>query len=65
MRCARAQAAATAPQQASLQTGTDRLSLEDINAEINAEINAVRRERALMRIVLNTNVLDKNRRTER
>ena len=41
VRCARAQAAATALQQASLQTGTDRLSLGDINVEINA----VRRER--------------------
>ncbi len=42
VRRARAQAAATALQQASLQAGTDRLSLEDINAEINA----ARRERA-------------------
>ncbi len=42
VRRARAQAAVTALQQASLQTGTDRLSLEDVNAEINA----ARRERA-------------------
>ena len=42
VRRARAQVAATALQQASLQAGTDRLSLEDINAEINA----ARRERA-------------------
>lgn len=42
VRRVRAQAAATALQQASLQAGTDRLSLEDINAEINA----ARRERA-------------------
>lgn len=42
VRRARAQAATTALQQASLQSGTDRLSLEDINAEINA----ARRERA-------------------
>ena len=42
VRRARAQADATALQQASLQAGTDRLSLEDINAEINA----ARRERA-------------------
>ena len=41
VRRACAQAAATALQQASLQTGTDRLSLGDINVEINA----VRRER--------------------
>ena len=36
VRRARAQAAATALQQASLQAGTDHLSLEDINTEINA-----------------------------
>ena len=42
VRRARAQAAAAALQQSSLQAGTDRLSLEDINAEINA----ARRERA-------------------
>ena len=42
VRRARAQAAATALQQASLQAGTDRLSLEDINAEISAP----RRERS-------------------
>ena len=42
VRRVRAQAAVTALQQASLQTGTDRLSLEDVNAEINA----ARRERA-------------------
>ena len=42
VRRACAQAAATALQQASLKAGTDRLSLEDINAEINA----ARRERA-------------------
>ena len=36
IRRARAQAAATALQQASLQAGTDRLSLADINAEIDA-----------------------------
>ncbi len=42
VRRARAQAA-TALQQASLKAGTDRLSLGDINVEINA----VRRERAL------------------
>ena len=42
VRRARAQAAATALQQSSLQAGTDHLSLEDINAEIDA----VRRERA-------------------
>ena len=42
VRRARAQAAVTALQQASLQTGTDRLSLEDVNAEINV----ARRERA-------------------
>lgn len=42
IRRARAQAAATALQQASLQSGTDRLPLEDINTEINA----ARRERA-------------------
>ncbi len=42
VRRARAQAAATALQQASLKAGTDRLSQEDINAEINA----ARRERA-------------------
>lgn len=42
VRRARAQAAATALQQASLKAGTDRLSLEDINAEISAP----RRERS-------------------
>lgn len=42
VRRARAQAAATALQQSSLQAGTDHLSLEDINAEIDA----ARRERA-------------------
>ena len=41
VRRARAQAAASALQQASLQAGTDHLSLEDINAEINT----ARRER--------------------
>ena len=42
VRRVRAQAAATALQQASLQAGTDRLSL----ADINAEIDAARRERS-------------------
>ena len=42
IRRARAQAAATALQRSSLKAGTARLSLEDINAEINA----ARRERA-------------------
>ena len=42
VRRARAQAAATALQQASLQAGNDRLSLEDINAEVGA----ARRERS-------------------
>ena len=42
VRRARAQAAVTALQQSSLQAGTDHLSLEDINAEIDA----ARRERA-------------------
>ena len=42
VRRARAQAAVTALQQTSLQTGTDCLSLEDVNAEINV----ARRERA-------------------
>ncbi len=42
VRRARAQAAATALQQASLQAGNDRLSL----ADINAEIDAARRERS-------------------
>ena len=42
IRRARAQAAATALQQASLQAGTHRLSL----ADINAEIDAARRERS-------------------
>jgi len=42
VRRARAQAATTTLQQSSLKAGTDRLSLEDINAEINAS----RRERA-------------------
>lgn len=41
MRRARSQAAAAAMQQASLKAGADRLSLEDVNAEINA----ARRER--------------------
>lgn len=36
LRRARAQAAATAMQQASLKAGSDRMSLDDINAEINA-----------------------------
>lgn len=36
VRRARAQAAASAMQQASLKTGTDRMSLDDINAEIAA-----------------------------
>lgn len=36
LRRARAQAAATAMQQASVRAGTDRLSLHDINAEIDA-----------------------------
>ena len=36
VRRARAQAAATAMQQASLRAGTDRMSLDDINAEIGA-----------------------------
>jgi antitoxin (DNA-binding transcriptional repressor) of toxin-antitoxin stability system len=36
LRRARAQAAATAMQQASVRAGTDRLSLQDINAEIDA-----------------------------
>lgn len=36
LRRARAQAAATAMQQASVRAGTDRLSLHDINAEIVA-----------------------------
>ena len=36
LRRARAQAAATAMQQASLRAGSDRMSLDDINAEINA-----------------------------
>ena len=53
VRRARAQAASTALQQASLQAGTDRLSLEDINSEINAATPGTR----LMRIVLDTNVL--------
>ena len=35
VRRARAQAATTALQQSSLRAGTDRLSLEDINAEVN------------------------------
>ena len=42
VRRARAQAAASAMQQASLKTGTDRMSLD----EINAEIAATRAERA-------------------
>ncbi len=42
VRRARAQAAATALQQASLQAGNNRLSL----ADINAEIDAARRERS-------------------
>ena len=36
VRRARAQAAATAMQQASLKAGTDRMSLDDINVEIDA-----------------------------
>ena len=36
VRRARAQAAATAMQQASLKAGTDRMSLDDINTEIGA-----------------------------
>lgn len=36
LRRARSQAAATAMQQASVRMGTDRLSLQDINAEIDA-----------------------------
>lgn len=36
LRRARAQVAATAMQQASVRAGTDRLSLQDINAEIDA-----------------------------
>lgn len=36
LRRARAQAAATAMQQASLKAGSDRMSLDDINAEISA-----------------------------
>lgn len=36
LRRARAQAAATAMQQASVRAGTDRLSQQDINAEIDA-----------------------------
>ena len=36
LRRARSQAAATAMQQASVRMGTDRLSLRDINAEIDA-----------------------------
>ncbi len=36
LRRARSQAAATAMQQASVRTGADRLSLQDINAEIDA-----------------------------
>ena len=36
LRRARAQAAATAMQQASVKAGTDQLSLQDINAEIDA-----------------------------
>jgi len=36
LRRARAQAAATAMQQASVRAGTDRLSLQDINTEIDA-----------------------------
>ena len=36
LRRARAQAAATAMQQASLKAGSDRVSLEDINAEVDA-----------------------------
>lgn len=36
LRRARAQAATTAMQQASVRAGTDRLSLQDINAEIDA-----------------------------
>ena len=36
VRRARSQAAATAMQQASLKAGTDRMSLDDINAEIGA-----------------------------
>lgn len=35
LRRARAQAAATAMQQASLKAGSDRMSLEDINAEVD------------------------------
>ncbi len=42
VRRARAQAAATAMQQASLKAGTEHLSLQDINAEIDV----TRRERA-------------------
>ena len=41
VRRARAQAAATVLQQASLKAGTERLSLEDINAEVSS----ARRER--------------------
>ena len=36
LRRARAQAAATAMQQASLKAGSDRMSLDDINAEVSA-----------------------------
>lgn len=36
IRRARAQAAATAMQQASLKAGSDRMSLDDINAEVSA-----------------------------